>query len=147
MMADMKRKRLLVVLFALVALAVAGAVTVLWPWPRVTKESYERIKLGMTRGEVEAILGVPPGDYTGGPTRSSRLKSEMEIAHDLSWSGGSPETWGEWWKGDAADVMVRFSPSGLAVWKMYRQREREEQTTSENIQWRLRRLVLRWFPP
>jgi hypothetical protein len=147
MMADMKRKRLLVVLFALVALAVAGTVAVLWPRPRVTKESYERIKLGMTRGEVEAVLGGPPGDYTNGPTRAGRLEPEEEIAHDVSWPGGSYEPWGEWWEGDTADVMVRFSPSGLAVWKRCRQREREEQTTSEKILWRLRRTVLLRSPP
>jgi hypothetical protein len=39
-----------------------------WPRPsRVTAANFERIKEGMSRAEVEAILG-PPGDYTTGPT-------------------------------------------------------------------------------
>jgi hypothetical protein len=52
---------------ALVALLAAGAF-VMWPRPdRITRENYQRIRYGMSRGEVEAILG-PPGDYTSAPT-------------------------------------------------------------------------------
>src|SRR5262245_57147713 len=31
---------------------------------RINRENFERIEEGMTQGEVEAILGQPPGDYT-----------------------------------------------------------------------------------
>jgi hypothetical protein len=35
--------------------------------PRITAENFERIMVGMRLEEVEAILGVPPGDYTTEP--------------------------------------------------------------------------------
>jgi hypothetical protein len=58
---------------ALVGLAVvvaAGAV-VLWPRPeRIAWERFDRIHYGMTRAEVESVLG-PAGDYR---TRSSTTR-------------------------------------------------------------------------
>ena len=45
----------------------------LWPRPdRITRENYERIRVGMSSAEVEAILGGPPGDY-----RTVRTEDEM----------------------------------------------------------------------
>src|SRR5262245_16377053 len=34
-----------------------------WPRHRLSQDSFDKIKAGMTREEVEAILGCPPGDY------------------------------------------------------------------------------------
>lgn len=34
--------------------------------PRVTRANFARIQQGMTFDQVQAILGAPPGDYTGG---------------------------------------------------------------------------------
>jgi hypothetical protein len=82
--ADVRRRKLLVALAGL-AVVVAAVVVVLWPRPdRITQENYDRIRVGglwgedwathdnrapvkkgMTRTEVEAILG-PPGDYRTG---------------------------------------------------------------------------------
>jgi hypothetical protein len=33
------------------------------PWPRLTDENFRKVCHGMTRQEVEALLGAPPGDY------------------------------------------------------------------------------------
>jgi hypothetical protein len=43
-------------------------VFILWPRPKhlITTEMFDRIKFGMSRAEVEAILG-HPGDYATGP--------------------------------------------------------------------------------
>src|SRR5262245_23034627 len=61
----MRRQTLLVVLAGLAVVVAAGAV-VLWPRAdRITLENYDRIRDGMTRAEVEAILG-PPGDQRTG---------------------------------------------------------------------------------
>jgi hypothetical protein len=46
---------------ALAGLAVGGRITA-GPHP-VNQENFERIRVGMTRAEVEAILRCPPGDY------------------------------------------------------------------------------------
>ena len=45
--------------FALVALLMWLA-----PKPSVSKSVSDQIRIGMTRFEVEALIGVPPGDYT-----------------------------------------------------------------------------------
>jgi hypothetical protein len=34
--------------------------------PRLTRANFAKIQTGMTLAQVEAILGAPPGDYTGG---------------------------------------------------------------------------------
>jgi hypothetical protein len=42
------------------------AAWLLWPVPpgvRFTREQYDRIQLGITRAEVETIMGMPPGYY------------------------------------------------------------------------------------
>jgi hypothetical protein len=43
-------------------------VSVLSTRPRINQEMLDRIEIGMTRTEVAAILGAPPGDYRTGPT-------------------------------------------------------------------------------
>ena len=58
----MRRRKLI----AAVGLVAVGAF-VMWPrMDRITRENFDRISKGMSRAEVEAILG-PPGDYSGGP--------------------------------------------------------------------------------
>jgi hypothetical protein len=59
----MRRRTLLAALAGLAVVVAAGA-WLLWPrQDRITPENLDRIELGMTRAEVEAILGGPPGDY------------------------------------------------------------------------------------
>jgi hypothetical protein len=149
----MTRKRLFLVLAALAALAVAGTAAVLWPRPRVTKESYECVKLGMTRREVESIVGVPPGDYTGGPMRPT----DDEYAEDIR--GDVVESWhrlgdgkislllpSERWEGDAGCLGVGFDPAGRAFSKYFIPREREEQSPLDNLLWQLKRAWKRLAP-
>jgi hypothetical protein len=57
-------KRGLLAVAALTAVGL-GAVWCLWPAPAIGQSSYERIQLGMTPTEVEAVIGLPPGDYSG----------------------------------------------------------------------------------
>ena len=61
-----RRRRLLLVSGVLALIAVAGYMA-LWltaPRFRISEESAKLIKKGMTQAEVEAVLGVPPGDYS-----------------------------------------------------------------------------------
>src|SRR5262245_57459436 len=70
----MRRRTLLVVLAGL-AVVVAIGVVVLWARAapeRITRENYERIRVGMSRAEVYAVLG-PPGDYSTGDEKLSDL--------------------------------------------------------------------------
>jgi hypothetical protein len=66
-MTGQRRRRLLLV--GLGALALLGCGLIVWltyPRHRLNQASYERIEVGMTLEEVEAILGGPAADYTGG---------------------------------------------------------------------------------
>jgi len=57
------RRRTLLVALAGLAVVVAVGVVVLWPRAdRITEANFERIRVGMSRTDVEAILG-PPGDF------------------------------------------------------------------------------------
>jgi len=51
-------------------LTVAGLGSVIYSWPdpgpRPCRETFERVRMGMTPEEVVATVGGPPGDYTGG---------------------------------------------------------------------------------
>jgi hypothetical protein len=145
-------------LLAVLALTVAGTVAFLWPRPRVTKESYERIKLGMTRREVEAVVGGPPGDYTGGPTLPADpegalaegvFQSDVTHVHlaegvlqgDVSFHPSTGR-----WDGDGAAVVVQFSTAGRVTSKFYHPSKRLEQTPLANLWCRLRREWRRLFP-
>jgi hypothetical protein len=86
-----KRKRSRLRTVAVLAVLVAVPTLLLWPgWDRVTSENFDRIHRGMTRSEVEAILG-PPGDYASGPAVGEeelwwRLRFQLA---DHSWVGNS----------------------------------------------------------
>ena len=58
----MTKRRLLLIAGPLAAVAVTlGVLAMLPPRPGVTKENFDRIEVGMTRAEVEVILGGPAG--------------------------------------------------------------------------------------
>jgi hypothetical protein len=91
------KKPLLVLLT--VALLLLGAMLPL-VLPRhcpVNRAAYERIEKEMTRAEVEAILGGPPGDY--------RTRPGFDV-EGLLHPGRAP------WFGDDGFIMVIFRPGG-----------------------------------
>jgi hypothetical protein len=100
----------------------------------VTMEKCAQIKEGMTREEVRAILGVPPGDYTGG--KSLMLGSRF-------WISG-PESW-DTWKGPDRCLDVSYDQeSGLADLIIIRDMVRLPEPT---ILGRARRMFSDWFGP
>ena len=145
----MRIRKLLV---ALVGLAVVGAagMVVLWPrQDRISRQNLERIKRGMTRVEVEAILG-PPGDHATAPLEDpdpsglvmsnwrpyyvppiDRFDAEHEIVQ---------------WRGDAGIIAVNFTLSGHVVEAGMWPVKRVDQTLLGNLLWRLKRQWHRWFP-
>jgi hypothetical protein len=88
----------------LLVLVAARLVFVLRTDPRLTRENFGRIHGGMSRREVEALMG-PPGDYRTGPTTPS------EVAGHIG-DPSRPEV-RLVWKGDEAEfsVWVRPDPS------------------------------------
>jgi hypothetical protein len=140
----MRRRKLLVALAGL-AVTVTGGVVVLWPrGDRITRENCDRIQEGMSRAEVEAILG-PPGDYlTAGPSNTTA---------DLFDENGNVRTVRHdgtvicFWVGDRAIIYVPFDRNGKTtrsptLWEA----GTLPQPPLENLLWRLKRQWHRWFP-
>jgi hypothetical protein len=97
----MRRKVALAVLAAstLVLGAVITHLRATGSRPRCGLEAYQAIRLGMTLEEAVAVVGVPPGDYTGGHVRDFRSETEYgqsefippasrKSASHAVWSGG-----------------------------------------------------------
>ncbi len=110
-----RRNRLAVLLGIPVALvAAAVALWLLWPRIAITPENGERIRLGMTRSEVEEILGGPPGDYAGPEAfaAAGRCGDPMDARAVIRrWSGEPDERWQQWLSDDAL-VLVHLDAHG-----------------------------------
>jgi hypothetical protein len=135
---NMRRRTLLVVLAGL-AVVVAVGVVALWPQAvdRVTKESYDRIHAGMTRTEVEAILG-PPGDYSSGPTSGGIDYGGILEARMRGSDAGS-------WNGDTGEILLTFDERRVTTMH-FGPNEVRRLRPFDTVLWRLKRLWHRWFP-
>ena len=135
----MRRRKLLVML---VGLAVVGAVgmAVLWPRAdRITQANCDQIREGMTRSEVETILG-PVGDYSSGPT-------EPEFVFVMLPAGLTVEdvvTAG--WIGDTGSIDVGFDRRGKVAFSQFTRLELRRLSPLANLLWRAKRQWHRWFP-
>jgi hypothetical protein len=147
----MRRRKLIAVLAGLVVLFVGlliGVAILLAP-PRtpqtLTPVRFKQIRAGMTRAEVEAILG-PPGDYSTGAREQAPLV--YGPGEDLWHVFGSGEVMvtGTNWESDAAMINVSYDSSGKAVCGGYFPRRLISDNPIANALWRAKRLWRRWFP-
>jgi hypothetical protein len=104
----MRRRRLLLVgLVAAVLLAGGLFLRLAYPRHDISPEGYERIDVGMTLEEVEAILGGPPGDHTNG-----RYEAPPYPVRGLAIDPNPPPgVWHDWW-GERAAILVKFDLGG-----------------------------------
>jgi hypothetical protein len=127
-------------------------VVVLWPWTcPVTQENYDRIRDGMSRAEVEAILG-PPCDFSTGPlvrVRANRPSDPFSVENfapiTVIGSGDNREELLVW-KSDRQLIRINFGPSGRVEDLGMHDVARVNQTAFENLLWRAKRQWHRWFP-
>jgi hypothetical protein len=137
------------VLVAALILVASGAVLplVLWLEPDpITRANFNRIKDGMRRAEVEAILG-PPGDYTTGPVFLPALQqwAFLEELRDATF----PQ-----WYSDTAWISIALDESRGVVKTRFAGISRTEygglgwraKHLFGNLGWRVNRLWRRWFP-
>jgi hypothetical protein len=86
------------------------AAWLLWPRAAITCENAQRIEVGMTPGEVEAVLGAPAGDYAapGAFACAGRCGDPMDAR--AAARPGPDEAGGMWqaWLSDDALIRVRF---------------------------------------
>ena len=73
----MKRKLKWLAIVLAVALLGFGTALLLWPGDRITAESWQKIRIGMTEKEVEEILGGPGMSYEEFWTQYDRLEKEL----------------------------------------------------------------------
>src|SRR4051812_12875345 len=108
-----KRSRRLL-LFSVPAALVAGllAAWLLWPRTAITRENAERVQVGMTRAEVEAILGGPARDDSTGlthldirtPDAAEHRRVEEQMAERMLEVAAGGTVWG--WTSDRVTVHV-----------------------------------------
>jgi hypothetical protein len=155
----MQRRTLLVALAGL-ALVVAAAVVLVLPRPSQVKwENINRIQKGMTRAEVEAILG-PPGDYRtrfgqtadGSGEEDGWIPDPDEYSPAIAtWHDGAGENpFGKFageatWVGDTVVVLVVIDDTGRVLETDTVERRRLGGTIL-SLFWRAKRLWHRWFP-
>jgi hypothetical protein len=120
------------------AVLTAG-VAMLRPRPeqdRITPANFERIQRGMTRAEVEAILG-PPGDF--------QTRESFVYIHPMS-KRSPPHIWEDWIT-DTCGITVVFDPeAGLVDEIGILQLHPMEQPLFEALLSPFRRVWRRWFP-
>ena len=161
----MRRRKLLVVL---VGLAVVGAAGMVVMWPRadsITQENFDRILVGMSPAEVEAIFGGPPGDYrsvwTDWPSNANEPDEfNCGCANWRAWSvsvrgyehegllgdtdpSTAPVT-GLWFGNDGC-IRVHFSPAVVDDMD-FLPTVRRERGPVDNLLWRAKRQWRKWFP-
>jgi hypothetical protein len=149
-----KHKWKLLALAGLAVVAVAASFA-LWPRPdRVTRENYDRVKKGMSRTEVEAILG-PPGDYSTGPLTFGSPNSAKCLGMDgRLWAKGTPVPGSMALRGvDSAEwrtneklMVVHFMESEFVAGAVCHEVSRVDQSPFGNFIWRAKRQWHRWFP-
>src|SRR5437588_8501223 len=76
-----RRRRLFIAAGILVCLLLgAGVALLLWPRPTaITEENYDRIRVGMTLKDVEALLDGPPGRYGWPGERIVQTREDMPV--------------------------------------------------------------------
>jgi hypothetical protein len=157
-----RRKPLSVLAVGLAVVVVVGAFA-LWPGQsKITRESFDRIQKGMSRAEVEAILGGPPGDYrtvctvwtVDDDTEPFTVCSiDSQALNAAVWGyerdQGEPVSSGEpvtgTWYGNNGSVQIHFSPDVVED-KHFLPTVEREQTPVGNLFWRAKRQWRKWFP-
>jgi hypothetical protein len=146
-----RRWKLAAALALVLAAVVAAGVFVCWPRPElpspVTPEKLARIQRGMSRADVEAILG-PPGNYSTGPRRSAGFAMSLDDLHpwhvlrnvsSIEVPPGPPVSYpGTDWTDDEGSLTVFFGPEGVHDVMFFPSR-RVEQGRWENFLWRAAR--------
>ena len=103
------RKRLLLAIAVLVALGVASAFPALWTMRSssgITKANAAKIQRGMTSGEVEQLLGCPPGNYRTGTVKLDWRVQSTALEDVIYADHGQFHL--EYWEGNAGSLWVCF---------------------------------------
>jgi hypothetical protein len=133
------RRRKLIAAVGLAVLVAVGAFVLCPRQDRITLDDFIRINYGISRAEVEAILG-PPGNYT---TAYVSYRNGQGSFHSPPVGNNAAD--GKWWT-NAAAVSVEYDESGHLTRKMFAPADQSDLNSFDNLLWRAKRLWRRWFP-
>src|SRR5579883_2540876 len=150
----MRRRKLRWMLVGLAVLLPVVGAFVTWQLPdRITDENFGLIRPGMSRAEVEAILG-PPRDCSSGPLRYAR-RSEILYRGSFLVEDYRLSFWetnlrdepveGFEWRSDSQIVNIYFDPPGIVYFHRIDDVVRMDQAPVENFFWRAKRQWRKWF--
>ena len=88
------RHRWLLLAVVACGLLATGAYCLTRPRLSINEETCAKIRPGMTRAEVEGLIGGPPGDYTTSP----RLRGGCAMAYEIC----------DCWVSDEGEIVVEF---------------------------------------
>jgi hypothetical protein len=109
----------------------AMAVFCAWPPPHhaITQTNFEKLRKGMTQGQVEAILEAPPGDYTTRPPALvARPVCDMVLPGQ---HGGEPIVW----QADSLQVYIWFDGEDRAEYMESNDWPRDNRTILDRVRW------------
>jgi hypothetical protein len=122
MLGAMTKRKKVLGLVAVVALAeLAGAIAgrASRPPHRINLDGYERIQVDTTLAEVEAVVGVPPGDYAEKPGHEYEDWLLHRSGYPVDQESLRPG-YVKYWKSDAGIMRVHFDEEdGLVVEKQF----------------------------
>jgi hypothetical protein len=129
-------KKPLLAVVAVLLVLVGILLTLLLPRPsKVTRANFERIEVGMSKPEVEEILGGPPGDYRDRPTYT-HARVDFLLGLVGAFAPGREE---RGWHGNQGVIEVTFDGPGVVAEKQFT--EETPAGWAETLRWRLNR---RW---
>ncbi len=104
----MRRRFTFILLASCSLLVVVGMIWMMFPSAGVHRGAFNRIREGMFKSEVHAILGGPPGDY-----RTNPEEPRTQYVSFLRPIGGIKKDW----IGDSIDIHVGFDKYDRVLWK------------------------------
>jgi hypothetical protein len=132
----MRRQKRLVILAALALVLTAWSFAVMPPRYYVSGSDFEKVHVGMSRRQVEDLLG-PPGDYRTARTLLDLDTVNYELETSLTPAG---------WVGDHWLWVVGFDDDDRVMQRLMWDANPVPQGRSENLIWRTKRQWYRWFP-
>jgi hypothetical protein len=139
---QMRKRHWLVLLLLAIVVAASGAAALLFRQRSLDfkPEQSDRIRAGMTRAEVEALLGGPPGDYATGYTELRVLRARKGLGR------GGPEDTYELWLGDSGAIWVFFDTSNTVSGRLYEGQVKIERGWLSAFFWQMGHYRRRVFP-
>jgi hypothetical protein len=114
------RRRLLMFALPVVAALVVG-MWLLWPRTVITRDTFDKVQVGMNLAEVEAVLGGPERNESTGPLMGDSGNDEHDYLQAYIWRvrvfdtmprTENPYPAVKWWTSDVLMVRVDFDENG-----------------------------------